>query len=350
MNKRRHILCGILIVMLTSSLSAQYSHWEIGVNGCYSMPNNFNMMEYATGAAGMDVTWLKRSVGDEYWQLYRHYPTFGVRGSFLYIPGAIYGHRFGIEGLVRAPLGKRLDYNIGFGLSAFTRPQYFTGDAENIFISSVVSCLIDVGLNYRVGEKLVFNASMLHSSNGMLLRPNKGLNILQFGVAVKLGNEYERTLDWIHARERITDATPERNHEWGVAFSGGTVMSRDESDEGYHFCYDLSLYYQRYVTPVFAYGGALDFWYNNDDASGAGAYAYSLPLYFSAMGVMEFFWGPISLKAGVGPVLLGSYHIDLPIYERVGVYYNFGRNFTGVALNAHLGRIEFIEFTFGRRF
>ena len=76
---------------------------------------------------------------------------------------------------------------------------------------------------------------------------------------------------------------------------------------------------------------------------------YRLPLYLRGMGVMEFFWGPLSLKAGVGLVMVASKEVTLPVYERVGAYYNFGRNYVGVALNATAGRIEFIEWTYGRR-
>ena len=39
-----------------------------------------------------------------------------------------------------------------------------------------------------------------------------------------------------------------------------------------------------------------------------------------------------------------------PFYERSGAYYNFGKNYVGVAVNAHGGRVEFIEWTYGRRF
>ena len=68
------------------------------------------------------------------------------------------------------------------------------------------------------------------------------------------------------------------------------------------------------------------------------------------MAMMEFFWGPLSIKAGAGPVLLCSPQVTTPFYERAGAYYNFGKNYVGVAVNAHGGRVEFIEWTYGRRF
>ena len=71
---------------------------------------------------------------------------------------------------------------------------------------------------------------------------------------------------------------------------------------------------------------------------------------FSAMAFAEFFWGPVSLKAGIGPNIVVSPQVTIPYYERLGVYYNFGNNYAGVAVNAHGGRVEFIEWTYGRRF
>ena len=49
-------------------------------------------------------------------------------------------------------------------------------------------------------------------------------------------------------------------------------------------------------------------------------------------------------------IIVVSPQVTIPFYERVGAYYNFGNNYRGVAVNAHGGRVEFIEWTYGRRF
>lgn len=342
----------VLLTLLPLAVQSQNSHWELGVNTSYAMPNNFNMMEYATGTFGFDMAWFSRGTGNEYWRLRKHYPAFGIRGSFALIPNAIYGHRFGLVGLVRAPLARHLEYHIGLGLSSYTKPQSITHNEENIFISSILNCFIDVGFDLPIGQRYLLSASLLHSSNGMLLFPNKGLNFIQIGATAKLGNQYEQTLDWQHSRQLI-DTVPEApSPEWNIAFSPGTVMSRDTAYPGYFFTYDLAVTFQRYASPTFAYGVTLDFWYNFADRQQIRyeKNPYLLPLYLSALGNMEFFWGALSIKAGVGFSIVSSSQVSTPLYERVGVYYNFGRNFLGVGLNAHGGRIEFIEWTFGHRF
>lgn len=359
--KRLLFLATLLLLSWTATSqpavdTQSFSHWQIGVATSYAMPNNFDMMEYSRGTLGIDVTWFSRRTGTEYWRLRKHFPAFGLRASFAYIPNAIYGHRFGLAGIVQAPLGRLLDYHLGLGLSSYTRPQSLTGDEENIFISSVANCLIDVGFDLRLGHRYLLSASLLHSSNGMLLFPNKGLNFLQLGAAVKLGNDYERTLPWQQSRSLIDTTThyslPTTHSEWNIALAGGTVMSRDTTFHGYYPCYDLALTYQRYASPTFAYGATLDFWYNFVDREQLQYEhgSYTLPVYLSALGTMEFFWGPLSLKAGLGFSIVSSPQVSTPLYERVGAYYNLHRIFLGVGINAHGGRIEFIEWTLGYRF
>ena len=93
-------------------------------------------------------------------------------------------------------------------------------------------------------------------------------------------------------------------------------------------------------------------WYNGSDhqlLKEAGN-PYLLPLYLSAMATAEVFWGPVSLRLGLGSLVMGSTQISIPYYERVALYYNFGRQYVGVSLNAHGGRVEFIEWTYGIRF
>ncbi len=346
--KKFGLLMGAVIFFVLGG-SAQTNYWEASLNTSLMTPNNFNMMEYSAWTVGSEVTWWSRVEKDEWWVQRRRNPAFGVRASFAAIPKGIAGHRIGVVGLVKAPLVDRLDYHIGLGLSSFTKSQYFTHDSENIFISTLVNCLIDVGFDWSFSDCLSVSAALLHSSNGMLNRPNKGLNFLQAGVSLSLGKTpvIER-----HLIEKPTDF---KRHEVGFTLQGGAVVSRDTltlPDNAYYPCYDLSLNYQYYLDPVVAVGGTLDLWCNGTHYKLSRRYreSYKFPCYVSALGFVEGFWGPLSIKAGVGPVILAPPRVSIRFYERVGAYYNFGHNYVGVALNAHAGMIEFIEWSYGRRF
>ena len=317
------------------------------------LPNNMKYSQYSSPTYGLDAAVLWRPEGDSYWQRFWGWPSFGVKGSFSWIPNSVAGDRFGLEGLMVNYLGSRWEWQLGLGLSFYTKPYSLTGDTNNIFIGSLVSCLIDLGIGYRFSDATTLSLRLLHTSNGMLYRPNMGLNYLQLDLGWKIGHAISSAAGrGATGREETNVAKQQREREWSVALSGGGVMARDTSLEGYYACYDVTLYFQRYVNPVFAFGGAIDIWYNDADRAAIKLEEsdYRLPIYLSGMGMAEVFWGPLSIKAGIGMVVASAIQVSNPIYERVGAYYNFGHNYVGVALNAHVGRIDFIEWTYGRRF
>lgn len=341
----------IVLTLLTAAVgrSQETLHsWDVTLNGGYMMPNNSAYRANASSTVGMDVTWWSRGIDSSYWRWRRSYPSFGVRVSYAHIPRSIAGDRFGLVGMLKQPLfrSNRWDWCVGLGLSAYTKPRSITGDTNNIFIGSFVNCLIDLGITYHATDQLYLSARLLHTSNGMLMWPNMGLNYFQFDLGYTFGTRRPERYPEAVGTYRMPKS------EFGIAFSPGTVMARDRDFEGYYFCYDVSFYYQRYTSPIFAFGGAVDLWYNFCDTRHLDREdgVYKLPLYVSAMAMAELFWGPVSLKVGVGPNIVVSPQVTIPFYERVGTYYNFGNNYLGVAVNAHGGRVEFIEWTYGRRF
>lgn len=340
------LIAGVLSLLVPTGVQGQNGQVEFSLTEGYMTPNNFNMPEYAVGTMGCDVAYWSFVDGDEWWKHRRANMAYGLKASFAYIPSGVAGHRLGLEGLIRASLADRVDYHLGAGVSYYTLSSYITGDRSNIFITTLISCLIDVGLDYRVTDEVSFSLALLHSSNGMLNRPNKGLNYLQAGVSYSLGES-----NLLVKGRRPEAPAIESRHEVGFAVQGGAVMSRDWNLDGYYPCYDLSLNYQYYVDPVFAVGATLDLWYNFSHLRQAQLYgeSYRVPAYLSALGYVEGFWGNVSIKAGAGPVLVAPKRVSIRLYERVGVYYNVKRSYFGIALNAHAGMIEFIELCYGYR-
>lgn len=341
------LLAPLLALALPSA--GQQARLELAAQGAYMMPNNFNMPEFNRGAAGVEFAWWRRTDGDEEWKQRRAYPYFGLKGSFLYIVDGPSGHRFGLSPALKAPLfGHRLFYSMALGASVYTKPYCLTHDPENIFIGPWVSFLIEFGLTYHLGDRLLLGASLLHTSNGGLYRPNKGLNYLQFSLGYALtagdGSDLRATPD----RHTMADG-PRR--EVGFTLSHGLVMSRHLMQDGYFPCYDLAVNYMRYLTPVVAVGGNVDLWYNHSHTWQLPRYhdRYPLPVYLGLQGAVEGFWGPVSLRLGVGVVALASSRVGMRLYERMGLYYNWGRNYVGLGLNARAGMIEFVELGYGLR-
>lgn len=327
---------------------AQQNHIEVALNSSYMMTNNSDYWDNNAFGFGIDAAWWHRTSGSEWWMLRRQYPSFGVKVSYEHIPDGIAGDRFGIVGLLRSrllPGVEWLEWNVGPGFSLYTKPSKSTGNKDNVFISSALNCLIDFGLTAHVGECMTVGARLLHTSNGMLSRPNQGLNYIQLDLGVKFGKT-EKVL-----RTEYPDTTFVR-HEMGFTFSPGVAMTRYKPLDGYYPCYDLSLNYLYYVDPVVAVGATVDLWYNFVDNELKKRYhvEWPLPVYLSVMPTAEGFWGPVSIKIGMGANLLTSDLIGMKIYERVGAYYNWNRQYAGVAIHAHAGQITFIEWSWGMRF
>ena len=140
-------------------------------------------------------------------------------------------------------------------------------------------------------------------------------------------------------------------HEINVATSGGYVISRHQMQRGYYPCYDVSVSYGYHRSPVIAYGATVDLWYNFSHTWQMAFYSdpWPIPLYVGTQLFTEGYWGPLNFKCGVGYTLLSSSIVKEPVYERVGIYYNFDHKYIGMAVKAHLGQIEFMELTFGYR-
>lgn len=346
--KRTLAIVWVLLSAFVGRTQETLHSWDFSLNGGYMMPNNPAFRDKASPTLGLDVTRWIRGIDSSLWRCRRGYPSFGIKASYAHIPNSVAGNRFGLTGQLRQPLGRaeHWEWSVGLGLSAYTRPRSITGDTNNIFIGSLINCLIDFGITYRPTNRYFLSLRVLHTSNGMLMWPNMGLNYFQLDFGTTFGQRYPKR----YPQEEAFPKFHER--EFGIAFSPGAVMSRDREFGGYYFCYDLSLYFQKYTSPLFAFGGAMDLWYNFCDTRHLDREEgiYNIPLYVSAMAMMECFWGPLSLKAGIGPNIVVSPQVTIPFYERVGVYYNFSRNYLGVAVNAHGGRVEFIEWTYGRRF
>lgn len=337
------------MLMAVGSAKAQNVSIEGTVTGAYVMPNNFNMPEYNRGSFGIEMAVWHRLVNDETWRRLRNWPSFGLKCSFLVIPDGTAGNRLGIVGIVKAPLWWRIDYSLGVGLSSFSRPYCLTHDPENIFISSWVNCLIDVGLRFNVTDRLSVETSFLHSSNGNMYRPNKGLNFLQVGVGYTL---LQSGSNGLPIPVLNTDTLPSGFHEVGFTLSNGIVMSRHQLQQGYYPCYDLALNWLYYVGSLVAVGATADFWYNYSYTwmTYANHYRNILPVYVGLQGVCEGHWGPFSLRVGLGWIPLASQCVGVRVYERVGAYYNWRNNYVGVGLNARAGMIEFVEWGYGYRF
>lgn len=307
----------------------------------YSFSAPYNAWSY-----GGAVQWTYSYNDDVYWVRRRHHAN-GIRLSYQHIPDGIAGDRIGLAAVIEAPFSSWFGYSISFGLSYYTRSRNVTGDQDNMFIATAISALIDLGLVFRPVENAFVDLRLVHSSTGMLSFPNRGLNFFQLGAGVDIQNSGARPIE-VRWRE-VSDV----GHEVGFTISPAVATtSRFWEQTGYYPCYDISLNYQYYLDPAVGVGGTVDLWFpgHHWERIERGDARWPVPMYWSTLFFIEGFWGPVSIKAGIGPVLLASELVDIWVYERLGIYYNVGSCYLGIGINAHAGQAEFIEWSFGRRF
>ena len=348
--KPRHLppLIILLLLLPHNRIKAQ-SHWEITLGGEYMVTAySFTSTDNAWGM-GAEVAWWQRTDGRKPWHALRKYPSLGVKGYVGWFPTSLCGHRFGVARMMRSPLTDWLDWETGLGIATFTKPSFLTGDTTNVYITTAIVCLIDVGLNAHLKDQWQMGVRLIHSSNGMLHRPNRGLNFLRADISYRFPthNKWEKT-------EPAIAETPvfERSSNINIMLSSGLVESRHYMQQGIFYCYDAAIGYDYQPTQLMKVGATVDLWYNfsyrqqerwrND--------VFDVPMYIGVMGTVEGFWGAVSLKAGIGYTVIRSAAVGIPIYERVGLYYNFGNNYVGIGMNAHAGQVEFIEWSLGHRF
>lgn len=327
-------------------LQAQEMHYEASMGGEYLVTAySFNSPHNAYGM-NLDFSRWYQATANTGWAAMRHQPSFGVKANIALTPKSICGHRIGLDGLIRTPLSPWLDWELGLGVSTYTRSRYLVEDTNNVYITTLFTFLLEAGLVAHLGPYMNLGLRIVHSSNGRLHEPNRGLNYLQAGLSIDpAGTWSPANLKKVNVL-RVADP-----HEVSVASSVGLVVSRHTLQSGYYPCYDFSFSYAYHASPVATYGATLDLWYNYSHTWQMEFYGdeWPIPLYVGALLFTEGYWGPMNFKLGLGYTLLASSLVKEPVYERVGVYYNFDSKYVGMAVNAHLGQIEFVEFTFGYR-
>ncbi|MBP9990472.1 MAG: acyloxyacyl hydrolase [Bacteroidales bacterium] len=341
-----------------TALFAQPSYYQISGLGAYTIPNSdeYGYIASFSGGVAFDVAW-NFNRGERWFQL-RPDSQFGIRASFLCFDNPIAGHRYVVEGTMRNTLlhfpKTKLQWLLNCGFSCFTNPYKRSGDQENIFIGSYLNCMIDVGMDCQIGlrngDVLSLALMLSHSSNGYILKPNQGLNLMQ----VEVGYQFSTAVD-APDRSDMACVDFERfaHSHFFLSASPAFVKARYPFvDDPYYFAYTLQTGYLYAFSAHRMAGASLDFMYNfsHSDIARSKGVDVPTPLYLGACADYETYWGPFSIRLAMGCYLHKSELESIPVYERVGAYYHFGkslRQFAGISLKAHYAHVDYIEWTYG---
>lgn len=342
----------VLFIPVAGKCQVSPSHFSFALTGGKVIPTAGSPFGGDNPTYGFDaaVCWRQEDE-QQYWTTFWNHPYAGIRTNYAHILNGIAGDRFGLAGFLQGPITRHIDWVYGAGFSLYTRPYRFTHDPENIYIGSVVNCLIDVGLvlNFPVGENYTLFATgkLVHSSNGYLYKPNHGLNYLQAEVGCRFGAAQSPV------KTSLQDSTFTPFGRWFVMVAPGAAMSRNDPLDKivYYPTYMSQVGYTRYFHPCFAYGGALDLSYNFAHRKLAPVDEW--PVYPAVSVFGDCLWGTFDLRLGVAHYL--SYYPQnwFQYYERVAIYYRFGeelRHRAGVGMKVHGDHIDFVEWTYSIEF
>ncbi len=351
------------ILLLALGCLMGYEGWAqektISLTGGYTLPLS-EPHEYIIGPTmGADVTMAWPTLHAEG---HRAPYLMGLKANFAYIPRGIAGHRIGLSGYVTTPIvvlnrwiaPADLSLQIGAGLGLYTNPKERSNDPHNDFVGSYLNSVLDFGLVYTqpIGHagSVVLGAKFVHNSNGYLVKPNQGLNYLQGELGWKLApnQRSERSYDTLVFDHRY-DA---RTGGFLLLAPGITVPRHKLAQNGELYpAYTVQLGWRYAYQRCRSMAATVDFAYNFADN-----YKYylegtepPLPLFIGLTAMHETHWGPISLRLGLGYYVYESFP-DSRLYERVGVYYHYGRKWrqvVGLAIKANSTHADFIEWSWG---
>lgn len=347
----------LLAVLLLASGFASAQEHTVSLTGGWTRPPNAPM-EMCSPTYGVDLAASWRTLHED---SHRARCEVGVKANFAYIPNDVAGQRFGLSGYVTTPFPAldrwlapcSLSLQIGTGLGIYTKPKELTGDERNGFIGSFVNCVLDMGPVLVVPIKdnaLVIGAKFVHNSNGYLKKPNVGLNYLQgelgWRFSPRMGS-HKADADTLWMRSLYDARTAPF-----VLLAPGFTVPRDSraTNDIFYPAYTFLMGWRYAYQHCRSIGLALDLAYNFADnyANDLEGAENPFPMFVGLSALHETHWGPVSLRLGLGYYVWESFP-DSRLYERVGVFYHFGkeaRHALGISIKANSTHADFIEWSY----
>lgn len=358
---RKRLFIVLFVFGTTALLSAQSLYIEPALRYGHHIPFNADCPVY-----GVDIRLGRQTNGEKVWESYFNYPNIGL--DFRFEHHGLNGF-FDIDNQTTINLGNsysifgycnghiinhpkfQFDYTWGGGLSFW--PNY-----GNRLISTplTVHLNLDFGPVFRLNDHwdLLMRAVFSHASNGAVIVPNKGINVLGGQIGTRYFPKGRATLvdqshDSIFHKSNTIYALD------GIGFYESTAI-----DDLFCIGNTFQVGYTRTFHPCFRYGAGIDFLYSGENkvmyAVNNESERFRAVDYFSMAPFASFdiLYGNFVLHFSV------AYYLWQPAeylpkgyqkyYERIAFHYHFGhqkRFFAGAGMKVHRDCIDYIEWTVG---
>jgi len=397
---KKTITFNLLFLFCSVAFSQTWHNYKFGAEYLHGtiMKHNVhleNLVERPVNGAKLAVEF--QTMGEKPWHQYYRFPVIGLGGTFLDLgnPGML-GQAFAVYPYINIPVVRTnyfmLNVKPGAGVSYVTkifrdatvyRPDGSVWlDKSNAAIGSRLNVYFSAGANIEIpitaGFSLTAEYNWNHISNGSVIQPNSGINMLNGSVGVKYFPNYPN----YQAPQKQEIAGLPRKFSFEATLSGG-VRELYYKDEKMYPIASIALGAYRPLSNCYRMGLGLDAFYDgvyNGKTQFKRTYLTTdefknkirvgvswqnelvIGRLTAGLHLGLYLYDPIKnlepyedAKNGlVNKPLIYRYDIDKEdgwLYTRVvGKYAITEHFFASIALKTHLQKAEFIEWGFGYRF
>ncbi|MBK1441843.1 acyloxyacyl hydrolase [Parapedobacter sp. ISTM3] len=305
----------------------------------------------------LKIGWQTERGSDAYHQLY-NYPVYGIglysstfRKSEIGTPNALYGF---VAIPIKPDRFSRWDFNyrISLGLASNFEPYDEDNNPFNELLGTHRNVFIDLGVqaNYKLSSRFQIGAGFAfhHFSNGSIKKPNSGINLVPLTVALTYlpaQTQFDFSKDSVLALET--------SDGFDFYYAAG-IKQLDQGSRRY-FKSTLGLFWTHPLHYKWRLGLGANIFYSDSgrDLEKAGADASTFGALFSggpAVSIDHLLTSRLYLNGNVGwYVHRNRFNGETdPFFLRIGVRYKvLGNSYMGVAIKAHKGVADFVEWTIG---
>lgn len=303
----------------------------------------------------VDFSWHKNK--QKQWDNCHCYPRVGVLLNYFYydnpeILGNGFAAAYYIEPFFGAHRKLSISARAGIGVTYLSNPYHSSTNPNNQSYSTRINSflLLDVGLNYRISDKISINAStgFNHTSNGGIKEPNKGINFPTVGIGIDYTPNPQKFLN--RDKTRFKD-TKERSQRLELDMLAGLKTSMGDK----HLIWGSSANYSRQIGRISALIGSAEFMVNGvvkEEMKRNGIEGKS-PMRIGMLFGHEFLMGRYHFSTQMGIYAYRPYRDngnDL-LYQRYKLSYRFDSGiYLGFSVKAHRHVADYFDFRIGYSF
>ena len=327
---------------------------KVQVNLGFISPHH-NFMNYLLNAhvKSMEIEFLKKLYGYKYWHKLYKYPYLGIGYYFADLGNYKFlGYSHAIYAKIVIPVGKSksIMYNLSSGVAYLTETFDPQENYYNKIIGSHINFHFKSGLSWQAhispSMLIAFNLNIAHYSNGNVVEPNAGYNIISLGTAFMPIFKTHKEINLI----KMPDIK-KNNMEILAAFGLKSIQANVYYP---YTTYSFTINYIRKFDYRNAANIGLDFFCDNSiyyQLLFSGSVFKEEYKYFGGIHIgYEPFWGNTSISIQNGVYFYNKLKLKGIIYHRAAIKHRIKNFLISLAIKSHFFSADILEWRIGYLF